>query len=72
MRLTFQDIIMSRGWADEHAGEDNPMDVFEWKLLSFALKQHQDAAEYHNRQIEKITSEMESVSSKFALSTEEF
>lgn len=68
MRLTFQDIIMSRGWADEHAGEDNPMDVFEHKMLSFALKQHEDARDYHTREIEKIRAEMEVIEARFVVS----
>lgn len=70
MRLTFHDIMMSRHWADENKGEDDGMDVFAHKLLSFALKQHEDAAKFHSGEVEKIRAEMEEVEKRFKVEEE--
>lgn len=72
MRLTFQDIVMSRDWAREYSGEDDPLDVYAHKMLGFALKQHEDAKAYHEGQIEKIRAEMADVESRFKVDGEEF
>lgn len=72
MRLTYNDIIMSREWADEYKGEDDGLDVMAHKLLSFAMKQHADAIEYHTGQMDKIKAEMDELESRFKVSGEEF
>ena len=72
MRLTYQDIILSREWAQEYSGEDNPLDVYAHKMLSFALKQHEDAKSYHEGQIEKIRAEMATIEAGFKVDDEGF
>lgn len=72
MRLSFQDIMMSRDWARDYAGEDDPLDVYAHKMLSFALKQHEDARAYHDAQAGKIRAEMEATEARFKVSGEEF
>jgi nucleoside-diphosphate-sugar epimerase len=72
VRLSFSDIMMSRHWAEEHKGDDDPLDVLAHKLLSFALKQHEDAAKFHLAEAEKVRAEMEEVESRFVISGETF
>lgn len=68
MRLTYQDILLSREWADMYRGEDDGLDVLTHKLLSFALKQHEDAIAYHDGQAAKIRTEMAELESRFKVS----
>lgn len=72
MRLSWRDIVMSADYATQNAGEDDPVDVYAHKMLSFAKKQHQDAAEWHARQVAEIEAEMEKIESRFVVSGEEF
>ncbi len=47
--LTQHDIISCKLWAEEHCGDDNPMDVFAWKLLDHKAKHHAKSSGYHER-----------------------
>lgn len=47
--LTQHDIMSCMVWAKEHCGEDDPMDVFAWKLLDHKAKHHEKSAAFHER-----------------------
>lgn len=72
MRLNYRDVLMSADYAVTNAGEDDPVDVYTHKMLSFALKQHEDAAEWHSRQVDEIKAEMAKIEDRFKVSGELF
>lgn len=49
MKLTHNDIVSARMWAETYSGEDNPLDVMAWKLLELVAKAAEENAAYHER-----------------------
>lgn len=49
MKLTHNDIVSARMWAETYSGDDNPLDVMAWKLLELVAKAAEDNAAYHER-----------------------
>tara|TARA_R110002126_G_scaffold91785_4_gene218246 strand:+ start:2073 stop:2342 length:270 start_codon:yes stop_codon:yes gene_type:complete len=59
------EIALCKAWAEENAGEDDPMDVFHWKLLENGQEKSDRSARFHGRVVAEIKTEMEQLSSRF-------
>lgn len=49
MKLTHNDIVSARMWAESYAGDDNPLDVMCHKLLMLVAQAAEENAAYHQR-----------------------
>lgn len=73
MKLTFNDIVSARLWAEANHGEDDVLDVYVHKLLSLVSQTHEENAGYHTRQVDQCRCLMEEIESRFKVEgSEEF
>lgn len=72
MKLTFNDITMSRMWAEAHHGDDDVLDVFVHKLLSLMAQSHAENAGYHERQVDQCRALMGEIEARFKVEDEVF
>jgi|688.fasta_scaffold1518463_2 hypothetical protein len=70
MRVTFNDIVSARMWAEEHHGADSVLDVYQHKLLELVAESHTGNAEYHRRQVDQIRALMAEIESRFVVEGE--
>lgn len=73
MKLTFNDIVSARMWAESYAGDDNPLDVMAWKLLDLVAQAAEENAAYQTRSAQEARKLAEESASRFRVEeTEEF
>ena len=70
MKLTLDDIQMSRMWAEDAKGDDELADVMQHKLLSLIRQSHLDNQSYHERQATKCEREMDKIAARFKVEDE--
>lgn len=70
MKLTLDDIQMSRMWAEDAKGDDELADVMQHKLLSLIRQSHLDNQAYHERQATKCEREMDKIAARFKVEDE--
>lgn len=68
--VTIDDIVSARIWAETNCGDDNPMDVYEDKLLEIASKSHQSSSIYHERMTTKCETMRAEIASRFKVEPE--
>ena len=68
MRVTYDDIVSSRMWAEAHHGDDSVLEVFQHKLLELIAESHDSNAAYHQRQAEQCRKLMAEIESLFVVS----
>lgn len=71
MKLTHNDIVSARMWAETYAGEDNPLDVFAHKLLELVAQAAEENAGYHERSAREARRLAEEVASRFKVDGED-
>ena len=47
MSLHVQDIALARLWTEQNVGEDDPLDVFEWKLIELVRDVYARRTDFH-------------------------
>jgi hypothetical protein len=72
MKLTFNDIVSARLWAEANHGDDDVLDVFQWKLLALVAQTHEENAGYHQRQVDQCRGLMAEIESRFKVEGDEF
>lgn len=65
MKLTFNDIVSARMWAEANHGEDDVLDVYVHKLLALVAQSHEENAGYHTRQVDQCRGLMEEIEARF-------
>jgi len=65
MNVTINDIVSAREWAEANAGDDNPLDVYEHKLLELFAQSHGSSAGFHERTQTKCEALMAEIESRF-------
>lgn len=65
MKLTYNDIASARMWAEAHCGEDQPIDLFEHKLLELVAQSHDENAGYHERSAKEARKLMAEIEERF-------
>ena len=65
MNFTTIELELSKAWAAEHHGDDDPLDVFHWKLLEVGLEKAERSAKFHSRTVAEIKTDMAPLSAKF-------
>jgi hypothetical protein len=70
MRLTHDDIMSSKVWAEQNCGDDDPMDVFAHKLLEHMAKDHGTSSGFHERTQTKVELLMAEIESRFKVEDE--
>ena len=68
MKLTLDDIQLSRMWAEDAKGDDELADVMQHKLLSLVRQSHLDNQAYHERQATKC--ERDKLAARFKVADE--
>ena len=68
MKLTYNDITLARIWAEENCGDDNPLDVFEHKLLALVAQAAEENAGYHERSAQAARKMMAEIEARFVVS----
>ena len=59
-------------WAETHAGEDQPIDLMEWKLLEQWRDHFRSNVDYYSEQADKMQARMDELEAGFKVSDEEF
>lgn len=67
MKVTYNDIVLARMWAEENHGDDSVVDVFEHKLLGLIAQSHEGNAGYHERQAAECRKLMSEIESRFVV-----
>lgn len=67
MKLTYHDIESARMWAETNCGDDNPVDVYAYKLLDLVAQSHESNAAYHVREAEATRKLMAEIESRFVI-----
>ncbi len=70
-RLTHDDIVSARHWAETNAGDDNPLDVMAHKLLEHMAGNHGDSSGYHERTQSKCEALMAEIETRFKVEDDE-
>ena len=65
MKITAIELNLCKQWAREHAGEDDPLDVFHWKILDSTAEATQRTADFLGRQVEDEKADRDSISANF-------
>ena len=69
-RIGEHEIIACREWATINAGDDNPMDVYEHRLLWTLAQSHRSSAEYHERHQVACEEAMAEIEKRFVVEPE--
>lgn len=72
MKLTHNDVICAREWAELHSGDDNPLDVMAWKLLELVAQSAEENAGYHTRSAQEARRLADEMANRFTISGDEF
>ena len=70
MNISHTDISAARIWAETHAGEDDPLDVFAWKLLDIGRASAEKSANFHDRDHSAIKADMAQIEARFSVEPE--
>jgi len=65
VNFTPMELELCKAWAKEHAEDDDPLDVFHWKLLENGREKAERSARYHARTVAEIDVDMAPLSAKF-------
>ena len=65
MNFTPLELDLCKAWAREHAEDDDPLDVFHWKLLESGLEKSERSAGFHDRTVAEVKTDMGNLSAKF-------
>ncbi len=65
MRISTAELDLCKAWAAEHHGDDDPLDVFHWKLLEVAKEKTDRSANFHARELAEISADLDNLSTKF-------
>lgn len=68
MNVTVKDLSTARVWVLENAGDDDPLDLYAWKLLDMQKAQHLKSATYHDRQAAEAAALMEEIEAEWEVS----
>lgn len=68
MKLTHNDIVSARMWAEQYSGDDNPLDVMAHKLLELVAQSSEENAGYHERSAYEARRLAEEIASRFVVS----
>ena len=63
-----QDIATAREWAEKNAGEDNPLDLFAWKLLELMRDEASAKSVWWERRCTKSETIMSEFEARFVVS----
>ena len=66
--MTPDEISSARNWAEINAGEDNPLDWFEWKLLDLLRAETERIAVKYERRVTSCEEKMGPLESIFEVS----
>ena len=72
-RPNLEDITTARLWAEAHCGDDDPLDVMEWKMLQMWGEWHGDTAAWHAKKQDEADKRLAELESRFKVeAAEEF
>ncbi len=72
MKLTHNDIMSARLWAESYAGDDDPLDVFAHKLLELVAQAAEENAGYHERSAREARKLADEIAARFKVEGDEF
>lgn len=71
MRLTYNDIVSARLWAESYKGDDDVLDVYMHKLLSLMAEAHEKSRAFHEREIAECMRLSAELEGRFKVEPEE-
>lgn len=73
VKITYNDVMSAKMWAEAHHGDDSVADVMAHKLLELIAESHEGNAGYHERSAAEARKLMAEIESRFVVSgSEEF
>lgn len=74
MAIKAIEVALARLWAEENAGEDDPMDMFEFKLMELLRAEAERSGRFHSRNFDDADKRMAEIGERFKVDgqTEDF
>ena len=74
MTMKASEIALARLWAEDNAGEDDPLDLFEFKLMELLREDSERSGRYHSRNFDEADKRLAEIGERFKVDgpTEDF
>jgi hypothetical protein len=74
MAIKAIEVAIARLWAEENAGDDDPMDMFEFKLMELLRAEAERSGRFHTRNFDDADNRMAEIGERFKVDgpTEDF